>query len=139
MRSPIPAFAIHPILSGFRDKPELRPVAAELLGQAIKALRATIHRAADTDLALLLAGNGDGNDNGETGSEVAGVSIPGDESSGAGQTLAEATARFQVQYIGRTIEQSEGNVSRAADRLGLHRSNLYRKMRQLGMALPELG
>ena len=25
----------------------------------------------------------------------------------------------------------------AAQRLGLHRSNLYRKMRQLGMVLPE--
>ena len=133
MSSPVPARSIPAILSAFRDKPELGPVAAELLCQAIEALRATIHRAADTDLALLLAGNGDGN----SVSEVAGVSIPGDESGGAGQTLAEATARFQVQYIGRTIEQSEGNMSRAADRLGLHRSNLYRKMRQLGMPLPE--
>ncbi len=135
MSSPVPACAIPAILSEFRDKPELGPVAAELFCQAIEALRATIHRAADTDLTLLLAGNRDDN----AGSEVAGVSIPGDEGSGAGQTLAEATARFQVQYIGRTIEQSAGNMSRAADRLGLHRSNLYRKMRQLGMVLPELG
>jgi len=27
-------------------------------------------------------------------------------------------------------------MSRAAERLGLHRSNLYRKMRQLGMETP---
>lgn len=49
------------------------------------------------------------------------------------QSLAEATARFQVEYIRRQIEQSGGNMSLAAARLGLHRSNLYRKMRQLGV------
>ena len=30
-------------------------------------------------------------------------------------------------------------MSRAAERLGLHRSNLYRKMRQLGMDVSEAG
>ena len=49
------------------------------------------------------------------------------------QPLAEATDRFQIEYIRRQIEQSGGNMSLAATRLGLHRSNLYRKMRQLGM------
>jgi len=52
-------------------------------------------------------------------------------------TLTDATARFQVEYIRHAIEQATGNMSRAADRLGLHRSNLYRKMRQLGMEAPE--
>jgi len=52
------------------------------------------------------------------------------------QPLAEATARFQETYIKQVIEQAEGNISQAADRLGLHRSNLYRKMRQLGMTPP---
>jgi transcriptional regulator with GAF, ATPase, and Fis domain len=47
--------------------------------------------------------------------------------------LAEATDRFQTEYVRRQIEQSGGNMSLAATRLGLHRSNLYRKMRQLGM------
>jgi Nif-specific regulatory protein len=47
--------------------------------------------------------------------------------------LAEATAHFQIEYIKRTIAQCGGNVSQAASRLGLHRSNLYRKMRQLDM------
>jgi len=47
--------------------------------------------------------------------------------------LADATTAFQSDYIRRQIEQSKGNMSRAADALGLHRSNLYRKMRQLGM------
>ena len=50
-----------------------------------------------------------------------------------GQPLVDATNRFQIEYIHRQIEQSGGNMSLAATRLGLHRSNLYRKMRQLGM------
>ena len=53
------------------------------------------------------------------------------------QTLADATNRFQTEYIKRVIEQSGGNMSQAATRLGLHRSNLYRKMRQLGMPIPD--
>ncbi len=51
--------------------------------------------------------------------------------------LAEATADFQVQYIRQAARGASGNMSRAAERLGLHRSNLYRKMRQLGMPIPE--
>jgi Nif-specific regulatory protein len=50
--------------------------------------------------------------------------------------LAEATTGFQTDYIRRMVAQSGGNMSRAAERLGLHRSNLYRKMRQLGMETP---
>jgi Nif-specific regulatory protein len=57
---------------------------------------------------------------------------PGDLS----QPLAAATAQFQTEYIRRMIEASEGRMSRAAERLGLHRSNLYRKMGQLGMEPP---
>jgi transcriptional regulator with GAF, ATPase, and Fis domain len=47
--------------------------------------------------------------------------------------LPEATAQFQAEYIRKVIEQSGGNMSQAAEQLGLHRSNLYRKMKQLGM------
>ena len=48
-------------------------------------------------------------------------------------SLSEATRDFQVDHIKRTIATSGGNMSEAAERLGLHRSNLYRKMHQLGM------
>ena len=47
--------------------------------------------------------------------------------------LTDATSRFQEQYIQRRIEECQGNMTDAAAALGLHRSNLYRKMRQLGM------
>lgn len=48
--------------------------------------------------------------------------------------LTEATRRFQRRYIERLVKRSRGNMSEAANLLGLHRSNLYRKMRHLGMA-----
>jgi Nif-specific regulatory protein len=47
--------------------------------------------------------------------------------------LAEATRQFQIACIQRQIDQCRGNMTEAAERLGLHRSNLYRKMNQLGM------
>jgi transcriptional regulator with GAF, ATPase, and Fis domain len=52
-------------------------------------------------------------------------------------TLAEATHDFQQKYIKQTIDKVGGNMSKAAKRLGLHRSNLYRKMRQLEMGVVE--
>lgn len=48
-------------------------------------------------------------------------------------TLSEGTKQFQIRHITRAIEVCHGNMTDAAARLGLHRSNLYRKMRQLGM------
>jgi Nif-specific regulatory protein len=55
----------------------------------------------------------------------------------AGLTLNDATHQFQQNYIKQSIERSRGNVSQAAKNLGVHRSNLYRKMRQLGMETGE--
>jgi transcriptional regulator with GAF, ATPase, and Fis domain len=49
------------------------------------------------------------------------------------QPLSSATDRFQIEYIRKAIARTGGNMSDAADLLGLHRSNLYRKMKQLGM------
>jgi Nif-specific regulatory protein len=51
--------------------------------------------------------------------------------------LADATAEFQRQFIQRRIKQARGNMTDAAEKLGLHRSNLYRKMRQLGMVVDD--
>jgi len=47
--------------------------------------------------------------------------------------LGEATKQFQQEYIRRCIKRVKGNMSEAARLMGLHRSNLYRKMRQLDM------
>jgi Nif-specific regulatory protein len=51
----------------------------------------------------------------------------------AGLELGTATDEFQRTYIQETIKRSRGNMSEAAKQLGLHRSNLYRKLRQLGL------
>jgi Nif-specific regulatory protein len=48
--------------------------------------------------------------------------------------LNAATARFQQEHIRRMIQRAGGNMTAAAGLLGLHRSNLYRKMRQLKMS-----
>ena len=48
--------------------------------------------------------------------------------------LTDATKAFQIDYIQRHIKRAGGNMSDAAERMGLHRSNLYRKMKQLGMS-----
>jgi Nif-specific regulatory protein len=47
--------------------------------------------------------------------------------------LADATDQFQRDYIESHIRRAHGNMTEAAESLGLHRSNLYRKMNQLGM------
>jgi Nif-specific regulatory protein len=47
--------------------------------------------------------------------------------------LADATREFQRDYIQRHIERVRGNMTAAAEQMGLQRSNLYRKMRQLDM------
>jgi Nif-specific regulatory protein len=63
------------------------------------------------------------------------VTAPGGEEGAISmdQPLAEATRQFQADYIERHIRRARGNITDAAERLGLHRSNLYRKMKQLGM------
>jgi transcriptional regulator with GAF, ATPase, and Fis domain len=55
----------------------------------------------------------------------------------AGLKLNDATQEFQRKYIEHSIERARGNVSQAAKNLGVHRSNLYRKMHQLGMETSE--
>ncbi len=48
--------------------------------------------------------------------------------------LYEARDAWERNYIAGALALFEGNISRAADHLGVERSNLYRKMRSLGIA-----
>lgn len=52
-------------------------------------------------------------------------------------TLADATDVFQTRFIEEHIRAAGRNITLAAEKLGLQRSNLYRKMKQLGMKPPE--
>jgi transcriptional regulator with GAF, ATPase, and Fis domain len=47
--------------------------------------------------------------------------------------LSEATDAFQRDHIQHAIDRAGRNMSEAAKLLGLHRPNLYRKMKMLGM------
>ncbi len=72
--------------------------------------------------------------------DLAFILSPGSESPtlvGIDLPLAAATDKFQIEYIKQQIERAKHNMSEAAKRMGLHRSNLYRKMRQLGMHADE--
>ncbi len=66
---------------------------------------------------------------------LAGVVVEGagDESPDA-PSLQAARTRFEREFILKTLAAQNGNISRTADVLGVERSNLYRKMRALGIA-----
>ena len=51
----------------------------------------------------------------------------------ANLTLKEARDEFEKQYILARLREYGGNVSRAADALGVERSNLYRKLHAYGI------
>ena len=53
------------------------------------------------------------------------------------QSLGDATSDFQIKFIEEQIKACHRNVTQAAEKMGLQRSNLYRKMKQLGMKQPE--
>lgn len=58
----------------------------------------------------------------------AGVTMP------AAGRLREARARFEREHILGVLEQHGGRVDEAARALGIQRTNLYRKMRHLGIS-----
>ncbi|MES2394141.1 MAG: sigma-54 dependent transcriptional regulator [Acidobacteriota bacterium] len=52
-------------------------------------------------------------------------------------TLQQAREAYERDYILKELDRLHGNVSRAAESLGLERSHLYRKMKALGISLGE--
>jgi len=65
----------------------------------------------------------------------AGVAAPAaaDGADAPPETLAEAVRDFERRHIEAALAAEGGNRTRAAARLGLERSHLYKKLRQLGM------
>ena len=47
--------------------------------------------------------------------------------------LREARDHFDALYFDYHLQKEEGNVSRVADKVGLERTHLYRKLKQLGV------
>jgi two-component system nitrogen regulation response regulator NtrX len=52
-------------------------------------------------------------------------------------TLLQAREAYERDYILKKLDECHGNVSRAAEALGLERSHLYRKMKSLGVSVKE--
>jgi two-component system nitrogen regulation response regulator NtrX len=52
-------------------------------------------------------------------------------------TLLQAREAYERDYILKELDRNHGNVSRAAESLGLERSHLYRKMKALGISTRE--
>src|SRR5438309_6249595 len=52
-------------------------------------------------------------------------------------TLHQARDAYERDYILKKLDENHGNVTRAAEVLGLERSHLYRKMKALGIAAKE--
>jgi two-component system nitrogen regulation response regulator NtrX len=52
-------------------------------------------------------------------------------------SLLQAREAYEREYILKKLEEFHGNVSRAAEGLGLERSHLYRKMKALGVSIKE--
>ena len=49
--------------------------------------------------------------------------------------LREARDQFEKAYFEYHIRLESGNMSRVAERVGLERTHLYRKLKQLGVRL----
>ena len=52
-------------------------------------------------------------------------------------SLVEAREAYERDFILKKLDEVHGNVSRAAEGLGLERSHLYRKMKALGVSVKE--
>ena len=52
-------------------------------------------------------------------------------------TLDEARKAYEREYVLKTLDAENGNMTRTAEALGLERSHLYRKMRALGISPAE--
>ena len=52
-------------------------------------------------------------------------------------SLQQARSAYERDYILKKLDESKGNISRAAEILGLERSHLYRKMKALGISVKE--
>ena len=64
--------------------------------------------------------------------EIAAATAPGD-----GKPLKEARDSFERAYILSELRAQEWNMTRTAERLGIERSHLYRKIRAYGITPPK--
>jgi two-component system nitrogen regulation response regulator NtrX len=56
-----------------------------------------------------------------------------------GESLKEAAARFEKDFILRRLTENRGNIAKTAEQIGIARRNLHRKIRQLGIQVEREG
>jgi len=61
------------------------------------------------------------------------MTAPPSADDGAPLPLRIARSRFERQYILERLSANRGNLGNTAKELGIERTNLYRKMKQLGI------
>ena len=49
------------------------------------------------------------------------------------ENFREAVLAFEKEYLTRKLRENDFNVSRTAEKLGLDRTSIHRKMKQLGI------
>ncbi len=60
-----------------------------------------------------------------------------DELQGQGLTLSQARREFERQFIMASLRAHDGNVTRSARSLGVHRNTLHNKVSDLGISPTE--
>jgi two-component system nitrogen regulation response regulator NtrX len=53
------------------------------------------------------------------------------------EDFRQATLAFEREYLARKLRENGFNVSRTAKKLGLDRTSVHRKIKQLGLAAQE--
>ena len=53
------------------------------------------------------------------------------EIAGASENYYDAVAQFEKAFIDRTLHLCDGDVSKAAEHMGVHRSMLYKKIKKI--------
>jgi two-component system nitrogen regulation response regulator NtrX len=66
-------------------------------------------------------------------------STAGEEVYPDGESLKDATLRFEREFILRRLAQNDGNIAKTAEEIGIARRNLHRKIRQLGIQVERQG
>src|SRR5690606_21724370 len=93
----------------------------------VRELRNVIER-------LVIMVPGDGLEASDLSCLVPHVGSPVRGSDGPIEPLLQAREAWERAYILRALAACQGNISKTAEALGLERSNLYKKMRSLGIA-----
>ena len=59
------------------------------------------------------------------------------QSMAVSDSLREARMDFERQFILKKLEENEGNISKTAEAIGLERSNLHKKLKNLKVTFKE--